>query len=89
MDERVRLRAIGRLDDLPARRSRAARDEELTRATRDAPAPRALVRLAHRDRRRVRKIAEDARSGVLDPATIDEETLRAYLYDPRRPIPTS
>jgi undecaprenyl diphosphate synthase len=35
----------------------------------------------------VRQIAEDAKSGVLDPATVDEETMRAYLYDPGTPDP--
>jgi undecaprenyl diphosphate synthase len=35
----------------------------------------------------VREIAQDARDGVIDPKQIDEETLRAYLYDPETPDP--
>jgi undecaprenyl diphosphate synthase len=85
----VRLRAIGRLDDLPAAALRELRrTEELT-----AQNGGMLLRLALSYGSRteiadaVRRIAEEARDGRLDPRAIDEETLRAYLYDPATPDP--
>jgi undecaprenyl diphosphate synthase len=89
MENRVRLRAIGRLADLPASaREELRKTEEMTRGNRGM-----LLRLALSYGARtevadaVRQIAEDAKSGVLDPATVDEETMRAYLYDPETPDP--
>jgi len=35
----------------------------------------------------LRKVAEAAQTGALDPNSIDEETLRDYLYDPETPDP--
>src|SRR6185295_5590817 len=35
----------------------------------------------------LKRVAEDAKAGRLDPARIDEETLRSYLYDPTTPDP--
>ena len=34
-----------------------------------------------------RGLAEDVKQGRIDPASIDEETLRRYLYDPDTPDP--
>ncbi len=89
MDNRVRLRAIGRLEQLPAGAMRELkRTEELTAGNAGM-----LLRLALSYGGRteiadaVRQIAMDARAGALDPASIDEETLRAYLYDPETPDP--
>lgn len=89
MENDVRLRAIGRLDDLPAPVLRDLREtESITRANGGM-----LLRLALSYGSRtevadaVRQIALDARNGVLDPASVDEETLRAYLYDPTTPDP--
>jgi hypothetical protein len=54
---------------------------------RHAAAPRALVRKPRRDRRR----APEGRGGRADrrarSESIDEETLRGYLYDPETPDP--
>jgi undecaprenyl diphosphate synthase len=89
MENAVRLRAIGRLTDLPASaREEIAKTEALT-----AQNGGMLLRLALSYGARtevadaVRKIAEDARAGLLDPAHVDEETMRAYLYDPETPDP--
>ncbi len=89
MENGVRLRAIGRLEELPAGALKELRRTEEHTAANDGM----LLRLALSYGGRteiadaVRQIAEDARSGVLDPARIDEETLRAYLYDPETPDP--
>lgn len=89
MENGVRLRAIGRLTDLPATvRDEIAKTEALTRQNGGM-----LLRLALSYGARtevadaLKKIAQDARSGALDPAHVDEETMRAYLYDPETPDP--
>lgn len=89
MENRVRLRAIGRLDDLPGGALRELRRTEAATAGNDG----LLLRLALSYGGRteiadaVRRVAEEVRAGRLDPARIDEETLRAYLYDPHTPDP--
>jgi len=89
MDNGVRLRCIGRLDRLPAAALGALRETEMLTADNDG----LLLRLALSYGSRAeladaaRRIAEEARAGTLDPASIDEETLRAYLYDPTTPDP--
>ena len=89
MDNGVRLRCIGRLDRLPAPALRALREtEELTAGNEGM-----LLRLAlsYGSRAEIadaaRSMAEEARDGILDPATIGDETLRKYLYDPQTPDP--
>jgi len=89
MDNDVRLRCIGRLEDLPAEAlAEVRRTEELTAANRGM-----LLRLALSYGARAeladasRALAEDVCAGRLDPAAIDEDTLRTYLYDPETPDP--
>jgi undecaprenyl diphosphate synthase len=89
MDNDVRLRAIGRIADLPpSALEELRRTEEMTAANGGM-----LLRLALSYGARteiadaLRQVAEDAKAGRLDPASIDEETLRAYLYDPATPDP--
>ena len=89
MENDVRLAAIGRLDDLPAEPlAELRRTEEITKDNRGM-----LLRLALAYGARteladgVARLAEDARAGRLDPASVDEETLRHYLYDPETPDP--
>ncbi len=89
MDNDVRLACIGRLDDLPEASLRALREtEELTASNRGMTL---RLALSYGSRSEiadgVRRIAEDARAGRLDPADVDEETLRGYLYDPDTPDP--
>lgn len=89
MDNDVRLIAIGRRDDLPREAVRELeRTEELTAGNGGM-----LLRLALSYGGRaeiadaVRRLAERVRAGDVDPASIDEETLRDYLYDPDTPDP--
>jgi undecaprenyl diphosphate synthase len=89
MDNGVRLRCIGRLDRLPALALRTLRETEALTAGNDGM----LLRLAlsYGSRSEIadaaRRMAEEASTGTLDPASIDDETLRAYLYDPETPDP--
>jgi undecaprenyl diphosphate synthase len=89
MDNGVRLRAIGRLDDLPGDALGALRETERITAGNGGM----LLRLALSYGGRaeiadgIRRLAEDVRAGGLDPKSIGEETLRAYLYDPATPDP--
>jgi undecaprenyl diphosphate synthase len=89
MDNGVVLRCIGRLDDLPAEVLAELRaSEELTRGN-----PGMVLRLALSYGARteladaVRALVRDVGAGALDPEQVDEETLRAYLYDPSTPDP--
>jgi undecaprenyl diphosphate synthase len=89
MDNGVRLRAIGRVDDLPRDALAVLRETERLTAGNDGM----LLRLALSYGGRaeigdaVRALARDVKSGVLEPESIDEETLRQYLYDPTTPDP--
>jgi undecaprenyl diphosphate synthase len=85
----VRLRGIGRLEDLPqAARKELEKTEELTKENTGM-----LLRLALSYGSRTeladaaRRLAMDVREGIVDAETIDEETLRGYLYDPMTPDP--
>lgn len=89
MDNEVQLHCIGRLDDLPEDAlTELRRTEELTR---DNGGMRLRLALSYGSRTEIadgiRALAEDVRDGKLDPASIDEETLRGYLYDPETPDP--
>lgn len=89
MENDVRLACIGRLDDLPREVLTELRaSEELTRANRGMRLRLALSYGARTELAdAVRAIVRDAQHGELDPARIDEETLRRYLYDPATPDP--
>jgi len=89
MDNDIRLRCIGRLSDLPARaRAAVRRTEEVTSKNQGM-----LLRLALSYGGRaeigdaVQALAVDVAEGRLDPSSIEEETLRGYLYDPETPDP--
>lgn len=94
VDERVhrnqiRVRCIGDLDLLPTD-VRAAADEVM-RATRDYSNYTFNVAIAYGGRQEiveaVRGIATDAKSGLLDPATITADTLSRRLYTGDLPDP--
>ena len=89
MKNGVRLRCIGRLDWLPAASLDALRETEALTADNDGMLLRLALSYGSRAEMAdaVRRMAEEARAGTLDPASIDEETLRAYLYDPTTPDP--
>ncbi len=89
MENDVRLRCIGRLAELPPPALRELRrTETLTEGNEGM-----LLRLAlsYGSRSEIadglRSFGEDVQSGRVDPASVDEETLRRYLYDPLTPDP--
>jgi undecaprenyl diphosphate synthase len=86
---RVRLKTIGRISDLPPDVQQVLRETEQATAAHEGLVLR--LALSYGSRAEIgdalRAVAEDARSGRLDPSSIDEETLRRYLYDPHTPDP--
>ena len=85
----IRLKGIGRLDNLPAEALAELRaTEELTRGHGGM-----VLRLALSYGSRTeladaaRAMVVDAIAGRLSAESIDEESLRAYLYDPETPDP--
>ncbi|HPF15513.1 MAG: isoprenyl transferase [Planctomycetes bacterium] len=89
MENGVRLRCIGRLQDLPAVvQSELQRTEERTRSNTGM-----VLRLAlsYGGRSEIadalKAFGADVQAGRIDPSRVDEETLRAYLYDPETPDP--
>jgi undecaprenyl diphosphate synthase len=89
MDNDVRLRCIGRLDDLPASALRELRKTEQLTAANGGMLLRLALSYGSRSEMAdaLRHVAEDVQKGKLDPESIDEETMRAYLYDPTTPDP--
>jgi undecaprenyl diphosphate synthase len=89
MDNNVRLRAIGRIDDLPeAALARLRETEEITAKNDGLLLRLALsVRRACGDRRCAQAPRATSRPARCARATIDDETLRRYLYDATTPDP--
>jgi undecaprenyl diphosphate synthase len=89
MDNGVRLKAIGRLDDLPRRSLAALRETERLTAGNDGLVLRLALSYGGRAEiaDAIAKLARDVQAGRLDPDDIGEETLRGYLYDPETPDP--
>lgn len=88
-DNKVRLRVIGRIEDLPKRIQ-----EELDRvmkATRHYDEGQLILALSYGARAEiasaVKQIAKRVKSGELDPGNIDEKTISANLYAPDVPDP--
>ncbi|QDU68998.1 isoprenyl transferase [Engelhardtia mirabilis] len=85
----VRLRAIGRVDDLPEDSLRTLRETE--RVTGENEGMLLRLALSYGSRAELadalKGVARDAMAGLLDPDTIDEQTMRRYLYDPVTPDP--
>ncbi|HEY8240146.1 MAG TPA: isoprenyl transferase [Kiritimatiellia bacterium] len=85
----VRLRAIGRIDELPVPvRRELARVIEATKHHKTATLTLALSyggRAELTDA--VKKIAAEVRSGALDPKAINDSTIGSYLYAPDIPDP--
>ena len=89
LENRVRLVAMGRIEDLPADvRKELARTESLTA---DLGGMVLRLALSYGGRREIadaaRRIAEAAVRGEVDPRAIDEETVSAHLYAPVLPDP--
>jgi undecaprenyl diphosphate synthase len=88
-ERRVRFRAIGCREDLPAAVRRAVESTEL--ATASYAGGQLILALSYGGRTELaqaaRAIAARAARGELDPATIDERTVAAHLYAPDVPDP--
>lgn len=89
MDNDVRLRGIGCLDDLPAEAlAELRKTEELTA---NNPGMTLRLALSYGGRTEIahacRKLVADVLAGRRAPDGIHEETLREYLYDPETPDP--
>lgn len=89
MENGVRLKGLGRLQDLPAEAlAELRRSEELTASNEGM-----LLRLALSYGGRTeladaaRALALDVAAGRLAPSDVDQDTLRRYLYDPHTPDP--
>jgi len=89
MENGVRLRAIGRIDDLPKDALAALRETEALTAANDGMLLRLALSYGSRSEIAdgIKRIVADARAGRLEPGEVDEETLRRYLYDPATPDP--
>ena len=89
IDNNIKLRAIGRLDDLPPEALAAVRATEAL--TKDHTGLVLRLALSYSSRTELadatRKLAEDVLAGKLKPAEIHDDSLRAYLYDPATPDP--
>jgi undecaprenyl diphosphate synthase len=88
-EHQVRLRAIGRLSDLPA-----AVQAELKRveaATAAYTGGQLVLALSYGGRTEIaqaaREIGRKVKAGLIDPDTIDERTVAAHLYAPDIPDP--
>jgi len=88
IEERVRLRLIGRREDIPAPLRLALERVERETASFERQV---IVALSYSGRneiaRAARLIAEDVQAGRLEPARIDEAQIAAHLYAPDIPDP--
>lgn len=88
-ENRIRLRAIGRLDDLPS----SVRTElnRVMKATAQYHEATLVLALSYGGRTEIahaaRELARQAKAGTLDPETIDEAAVAANLYAPDIPDP--
>ena len=89
MENGVRLLGIGRVDDLPSEALAKLRETEQITAENDGM--RLRLALSYGGRAEIadgmKRVVRAVRDGRLDPEEIDEETMRAYLYDPDTPDP--
>lgn len=89
MEKNIRLRAIGHLDDLPDN-ARRRLDSAMDRSAGNTALTLTLA-LSYGARTEIvdaaRQIAREAKSGMLDPETITEETIASRLYTAGIPDP--
>jgi undecaprenyl diphosphate synthase len=85
----IQVRAIGRLDKLPA--AVAQRVRHAVETTRDNREMTLVFALSYGGRAEIvdaaRKLLRDAEQGKVDPEQLDEKTFAAYLYAPEIPDP--
>jgi tritrans,polycis-undecaprenyl-diphosphate synthase [geranylgeranyl-diphosphate specific] len=88
-DDRVRVKALGRVDLLPAGLQQALRDIE--QATESYDEHYLNIALAYGGRTEIvdaaRKIATEVKKGSVKPSEIDEESFMKYLYTAHLPNP--
>ena len=89
MENRVRLTSIGRIGDLPDDVVNELRETERLSEHNSGMVLRLALSYGGRAEiaDSVRRIAREVAAGRLDPEAIDEETVRAFLYDPKTPDP--
>ncbi len=83
----IRLRGIGRLDDLPGEARKALNEAETATALGEGTSLR--LALSYGGRQEIvdaaKRMASDTLSGTLDPADVGTESLAARFYDPSMP----
>jgi undecaprenyl diphosphate synthase len=89
MENRARVRTIGRLDRLPPSTRRAV--EGAIERTRENEGMQLIFALSYGGRAEIvdaaRRLARDAESGKIDPEGLDEKAFAEYLYAPDLPDP--
>ncbi|MBU3665029.1 MAG: di-trans,poly-cis-decaprenylcistransferase [Chthoniobacterales bacterium] len=89
MERNIRLRAIGHLDDLPAK-ARKRLDDSMARSAGNTALTLTLA-LSYGSRTEItdaaRAIAREAKQGLIDPDAITEETISSHLYTAGQPDP--
>ena len=89
IEKNIRLRTIGRIDDLPAA-TRASLDRSMDRSRTNTKLD-LILALSYGSRQEivagVQAIATRVRAGEIEPAAITEETIRAHLFAPDVPDP--
>ena len=89
LDNGIRLKAIGRLDDLPAYARKAL--EHTIDLTRDQTGMQLRLALSYGGRTEIadaaRSLGQAIAAGDLAADDVTEDTLRGYLYDPETPDP--
>ncbi len=85
----IRVRAIGRMERLPA--AVRARVQDAVARTRENREMTLVFGLSYGGRAEIvdaaRRLLRDAELGKVDPDALDEKTFAAYLYDPEIPDP--
>lgn len=88
-ENKIRLRIIGRIGDLPLLIQR--RIKKVMADTKDYTAGQLILALSYGGRTELvdatRAIAKKVKDGTLDPSKIDESTISAHLYAPDVPDP--
>lgn len=88
-EQQIRLRIMGRLEDLP--RLVMRRLQRVMEATAHYDTGQLILALSYGGRTEIataaRRIAEKVRAGALDPADVDEDMVAAHLYLPDVPDP--
>jgi undecaprenyl diphosphate synthase len=89
MENRVRLRTIGRIHELPGSCQRALRDAETQTAANDALTFILAINYSARAEiaDAVRHLCAESAAGRLDPAAVDQETVARALYTGPFPDP--